>query len=322
MTTDEFNARYKLLKQIAHGEGRSFTAQECASERAVLVHFLTEEGHPPDATVATLIDRLSPRDRSKILEILAVNLSTVVVTQFLEDFESFGTWLRSRLAAPPEPAPEPSPQSPPPLGEFTKLFEPPADSAASAPPPPVPSMPAPSMPAASMSSPESPQGSFTELFRTPPEPKASPYPIPAPATPPVEIRSVRMRLGEPMPPPRPAAPLPSWPASFEPPQAPPLPKPMLPSRRAGEPIVKPPPREQLPPPSPLPGWSGESDYTRQLRPAPPPGPADPAPPVVAPLPSAEPAAGGTRSLVPLLLVLNIVVIIATGLILYFALKRR
>ena len=81
----------------------------------------------------------------------------------------------------------------------------------------------------------------------------------------------------------------------------------------------PPPRDVLPPPSPVPGWSGESDYTRQLRPAA--APVDAAPPLAPPAAVPESAGGGRGSLVPLLLVLNIVVVIATGLIVYFALKR-
>ena len=130
-----------------------------------------------------------------------------------------------------------------------------------------------------------------------------------------------MPLGDPAPP-RPPSPLPSWPSSFQPPPAPRLPQPVLPSPRAGEPIVKPPPRDHLPPPSPVQGWSGESDYTRQLRPAPAGTGRNPFRLSSLPRASPDPAPAATRSFVPLLLVLNIIVVIATGLILYFALKRR
>ncbi len=325
MTRDEFDTKYKLLKQIRHGDEASFTAQECASGRAVLVHFLPEDGPPPAAPVATLTDRLGPRDRSKILEILAVDRSTVVVTQFLEDFEGFDAWLQSRLAAPPLPAPEVP--SPPPAGEFTQLFEPasaapPAPSAAPPAPPAPPAAPLPSPAPTVAAAEEGSRGGFTELFRPPRESKTSPYPTPTPAAP-VEILSVRIPLHEPAPP-RPVVPMPGWPSSLEPPKAPPLPSPVLPAPRLrprpGEPIVKAPARDPLPPPAPVPGWSGESDYTRQLRPVPAPG--EPAPAVAAAEPVVEPAAGASRSIVPLLLVLNIVVIIATGVILYFALQRR
>jgi hypothetical protein len=91
------------------------------------------------------------------------------------------------------------------------------------------------------------------------------------------------------------------------------------------PIIKTPALGPLPPPAPLPGWSGESDYTRQLSPAaasvdPLPVPASSPPPDAATgAKDAPPAA--PQSIVPLLLVLNIIVIIATGVILYFALKK-
>ena len=76
MTTDEFNARYTLQNQIAHGKSRSFTARESGGERAVMVHFLTEDRHPPGSAIAGLVERLSPQDRAKVIEILSVNLST------------------------------------------------------------------------------------------------------------------------------------------------------------------------------------------------------------------------------------------------------
>lgn len=355
MTTDEFNTRYTLLKQIAHGTSRSFTAQERASGRAVLAHFFTEDGTPPGSAVAGLVERLAPSDRSKVLEILAVNLSTVVVTQVLEDFRGFERWLQGRSGNPSPPDPVPPPQRPSPAGEFTRLFEQPAGPSP-AQPVPMPAQHVP-MPAQHVPRPApaaGPQGSFTELFKSPSEGRTPPRPGSTPGAPPVEILSVRLPLGE-RPPPRPPAPEPSWPASFDPPKPAPLqspflqspvlqrpalqspmlqgpilggpespPRPVLPGAPRlpppGEAIVKAPPREVLPPPSPLPGWGGESDYTRQLR-----GistPADPIPPVTPPVPAPEVPAGQSRSLVPLLLVLNIVVIIATGLIVYFALKRH
>jgi hypothetical protein len=65
-------------------------------------------------------------------------------------------------------------------------------------------------------------------------------------------------------------------------------------------------------------WSGPSEFTRQLSRGP---QLDQEPPEVLGAPSpAEPPAH-KPSWVPLLLALNLVVIVATGLILYFALKR-
>jgi hypothetical protein len=322
MTPEEFNARYKILKQIAQDPGRSFTAQETASGRAVLVHFLADDLIPPGSQFRDLMGRLSSRDRSKVLDILSVGSSTVVVTQFLEDFETFGLWLQSRLdgGRPPVPSPEPAA----PVGDFTKLFQ--QGSSAE------PVLP----PAAPIARPQ--RDSFTELFETPSEPMPHFRP-PAPATPPVEILRVRLPASDPVPPAAPAPPplpKPSWPGSFDPPKAPapvaPLPSPMLGSQTpppvAPAPVIRPPALGPLPPPAPLPNWSGESDYTRQLSPAP--APIDAAPPLPSPPPPLDAASGAkegpgsapaSQSIVPLLLVLNIVVIIATGVILYFALKK-
>jgi hypothetical protein len=319
MTTEEFNARYKLLKQITQGPGRSFTAQEVASGRAVLVHFLAEGLIPPGGQFRDLMNQLASRDRSKVLDILSVGPSTVVVTQFLEDFETFELWLQSRLGGgrPPVAAPD----APAPIGDFTKLFQQSADAESGFPPTPPVVRP--------------PRDSFTELFKTPPEPMAQPRPLPSPATPPVEILRVRLPAGDSAPPvaPSPALPMPSWPGSFDPPKAaaplPPLPSPVLGSQSPppipAPPIIRTPALGPLPPPPPVPGWSGESDYTRQLSSAPP--PVEPAPPLPSPAPL-DAAAGtkqapavGSQSIVPLLLVLNIIVIIATGVIVYFALKK-
>ena len=65
MTRDEFSAKYKLLKQIDGGDGRSYTAEHRPTGRAVMVHFL-----PADSTSARvlpeLIARLGPRDGARI----------------------------------------------------------------------------------------------------------------------------------------------------------------------------------------------------------------------------------------------------------------
>jgi hypothetical protein len=394
MTTDEFDTRYKLLKQITRGEGRSFTAQERASGRGVLVHFL-DGGAEADSLVVSLIDRLEPRDRSKVLEVLVVNGSTAVITQVLEGFQGFDTWLRARLPESPAPRPVPPEDS---TGDFTRMFAP-AGVGPPAPSPPVPPVPAPPAappPAASATAPpsssaapeegftelfqppesrtdpipvraappvtpkappkvppktppkmapEAPQGGFTDLFQPPPQSRTDPIPAPAPAKPPVELRSIRIPLGQPPPPsPRPAVPPPAWPSApaFEPPVPPPSLKPVVPVPRLGprpgepivkppaQPVVKPPARDAFAPTAPPPAWGGESDYTRQLRPAS--TPSEPAAQAPAPPrpggPPAGPSAGppeppaSPKSIVPLLLVLNIVVVIMTGVILYFALKRQ
>jgi hypothetical protein len=71
-------------------------------------------------------------------------------------------------------------------------------------------------------------------------------------------------------------------------------------------------------PVPQPIWNGPSEFTRQLERRP--GLSSELPTVVpAPEPERPPE---KKSYIPLLLALNLIVIIATGLILYFALRHR
>jgi hypothetical protein len=361
MTTDELDNRYKLLKQITTSDGRSFTAQECATGRAVLVHFLSPASST-SRSLATLIERLPPRERARILEVMTVDESTVVVTQFLEGFQGFDAWLHGRRA--PLPARPSDPQPAAPAGEFTRLFDAgalPSDSASPAPDSPPAALssdraeegrftnlfrppaesntapfPAPPPPAPPPGAQPAGHGSFTELFRPPRPSKTDPVPSPAGPAAPVELRSVRIPLGPPAQP-RPAAPAtPMVPPGAEPQHPLPLPRPVLPvprlGPRPGEPIIRPPVRDAIAAPPPVHGGAGESDYTRLLRPAPSPtaaapvsaGPARLAGSPAAPVAPAPPAAPPepARSIVPLLLILNILVVIATGVILFFALKRR
>jgi hypothetical protein len=95
------------------------------------------------------------------------------------------------------------------------------------------------------------------------------------------------------------------------------------------PVAAPPiaaPKLEAPDASPRPGappgqWAGPSDFTRLLNRSPEPDTAEPnAPAAVAP-PPIGPAAARKSMLVPLLLALNLIAIVAVGLIVYFALKR-
>ena len=81
-----------------------------------------------------------------------------------------------------------------------------------------------------------------------------------------------------------------------------------------------------PPPVPSSGpmhrASGPSDFTRMLTPVEPP-PAAPAPPPVKPNAKPDAAGGGGRkpSVLPLIIVLNVALIAAVGLILYIVLRK-
>jgi hypothetical protein len=347
MTRDEFSAKYKLLKQIDGGDGRSYTAEHRPTGRAVMVHFL-----PGDSTSAAelpgLIARLGPRDGAKITDTLSVDDSVVVVSEFIETSGSFAQWLRGRAGHPTPPASAssviPSSASPPREGEFTHLFRHSDDE-------PMPG------PGAGTSQPrlESPApspGSFTELFQPLAESgMAAAPPPPQAAGPSVPVRSVRV----PTPatperatvaPPISGSPIPAalGPGeSRDPPPVPVLrpadvpspaivPGPPLLSSLAGIPPAGPrepnrgfvlptmaapgPPAAPAPPPA---FRQGPSDYTRILG-----GASDfrDAPPVLqAASPPASSPGPPAKSFWPLWLLLNVVLILATGLVVYFALKH-
>lgn len=341
MTRDEFSAKYKLLKQIDGGDGRSYTAEHRPTGRAVLVHFLPADS-PSSRALPELIGRLGPRDASKITDTLSVDGSPVVVSEFIETQGSFERWLQVRSGtpvAPPDSASSVIPSAAPRRGggEFTQLFRGHADSepsrgVADLDSPPRHDPPAPAAP-----------GSFTAMFQRQGE-AGSPaeVPLPTPAGPSVPIRSLRVAppVTPPVAPPaRPRVEPPIPAQGFDPPPAyalPPavvLPPPLFPSS-----VVIPPPGPPRPnrgfvlptmvapavrpgPATPPPPRLGPSDYTRilggasELR--------DPSIPEPAPEPeSSAPPAPPRRSYLALWLLLNVVLILATGLVVYFALKRR
>jgi hypothetical protein len=253
--------------------------------------------------------------------------------------------------------PEHKPAAPTASGSFTALFQAgqvraggadkPLDASSvmkSAEPPPTGLPPAPP-----------PAASFTELFRGSgaPDPIAPPAPGGS-AGPSVPMRNLRLSppasadappvmppaASAPLPPPHmgatpPSAPL-TAPVMHAPdlPAAPPVPRPaagganrgyVLPTMIAPEPHAGP-----MPHPAARPG---RSDFTRIVSgrailgdaPAtPPPPPIPAAPAAAAPVPPAAPPSGAEAakgSYLPLIIVLNVVLILAVGLVLYFALKR-
>jgi hypothetical protein len=305
MTSQEFESNYKVLKQIAGGAGRSYTAQQLPSGRAVLVHVFESAAAGEEA--GSLIERLPPRDRSKVLDSLTVDESLVFVTQVLEGFQSFEGWLRGRalgatdpLARPAHPRVQGSAG-----GEFTELFRPPERP----------------QPTANESEPvqkppEKASGGFTELFSAPPaRPSAAPRP-PIPSAPPVRV--VELRLPTPKSVDREPAPPPLRPnlAGGTEPSALPVPPPA--PRVPGEQIIAAADPQPVSPPSPA--WSGPSDFTRQLERGPHLG-AD-VPPVLSPPEPSDQSEARKVSVLPLLLATNLITMLVTGLIVYFAFRRR
>lgn len=324
MTRDEFYSKYRLLKQIAGEGGRSYTAQHRPSGRAVQVHFLDRDAFADEVSLGDLLEQLSPRYRAKVLEMMTVDGSQVAVTEFLEGSATFEEWLRSGTAA-TNPMTQPSePRSPSSkLGEFTQLFQ-----SSEGPSAPTPATGLPPAGPVERPTPGPAAGSFTELFRPQTgDPQAGEPPPaqgpPGATMPPVRVVGLRVTTPrepprrEPEPKPPPLRPNFGAGPAFPPPPPEPL-TPRLEPRPPGAPIInapEPPP----PPPLPSPVWSGPSEFTRQLQGGPRFGAEDP--PVLAGPGPAEPPAPPKPSYVPLLLALNLVFIIAVGLIVYFALKR-
>jgi hypothetical protein len=163
MTSTEFAARYRLLKNVATRGARSFLAQQIELGRMVMVHYLDSgTSHERAATLARL-EALRPPARGKLLEIADVDGSPVAVTLFLSSFVDFGTWLDS--VSPDQPAPPPlpppviaAPVTPVP-GDFTRAFQgldTPAPGVVRAPVPNVEQRPAAPPPRAA--------GDFTRIF--------------------------------------------------------------------------------------------------------------------------------------------------------------
>src|SRR5690348_15377104 len=237
MTSTDFAARYRLLKNVATRGARSFLAQQVALGRMVMVHYLDSE--TPEQRSATLarLDALKPSAREKLLEVVDVDGAPVAVTLFISSFADFTTWLDQVSVPAPKPeSPKAAANMP---GEFTRAFskvETPA-------PPPVPAAktePPPQRQSPPMAAPPAPQpvprqaGEFTRIFgkvdagepTTPPATRAeratnAPHPVAD------EIDSPTLIMEAPKAASRPAA----KPAA--PPAAPPPPRPAAPSSAEG-----------------------------------------------------------------------------------------
>ena len=128
MTSTEFAARYRLLKNVATRGARSFLAQQVELGRMVMVHYLDSEKPEERAVTLARLGALTPPARSKLLEIADVDGSPVAVTLFLSSFVDFATWLDAVSPALPAPPPLPPPATvaqpaAPAPGDFTQAFQ-------------------------------------------------------------------------------------------------------------------------------------------------------------------------------------------------------
>src|SRR6185312_8669012 len=200
MTSAEFSARYQLLKPVADGKVRTLNALAVASGKVVMVHYLvgtTDENNAMLARVRALPDI----ERLKLIETVDVEGHAVVVTQFLQGFESLDVWISSHtpggssasagapkqikvtMRRPDEAQPRAGSTQPMRAGSggAGKVAPPP-------PPPPVAPPPAAAGATASVTQPMSPKA---------PTPKAPPAPPPAaPVVPPPPAPAPARQAGE------------------------------------------------------------------------------------------------------------------------------
>jgi hypothetical protein len=174
MTGAEFRAKYQLEKALTAQGVRSHLAVQ-PDGRAVMVHFVEGKSPREQSDLLGRIDHLPPAQRTRIVEIVRVDDTPTVVTEYLQDFETLEAWLGLPSPSPgaqqPETAPAPRDADGP--GELTALFgalpdepdQPPgvaeqgqAPPAATGSAPPEPSPP----PADSRE--DTPPGEFTQLF--------------------------------------------------------------------------------------------------------------------------------------------------------------
>lgn len=128
MDGDEFTRRYQLLKKLVEGTVTTYLARAASGDR-VMTHFL--QGRH----AAQLLDRLDalPEERRRHLRTVTdLDGTPVVVTDYLDDFDSFRSWTSSSGSETPETGDSEPAESDGP-GEFTHLFEAPGSDAGAAP---------------------------------------------------------------------------------------------------------------------------------------------------------------------------------------------
>src|SRR5438552_2321350 len=336
MTNEELRQKYRLLKVVAERDVRTYHALDSAGH-IVMVHYLPGDSADSERLLA-LLDALIPTDQMRIVERVDVDGAPVVVTQFIQGFETLPVWLQAKAAQRPRAAAPPPSRAP---GEFTQMFG--AITSVPSPPPPEPT-PAPEPPRPPAASTAAPvQGDFTGMFgpasgapiATPPSSPSDAVTAKSPlARPPAEPASKKPTVRWREPSPESERPLVRWKQDASPgaPPVPPpaaaAPAPAAPPTAAKEPgdftrlmagISAPP----SPPQAGSAGGSvgvtgapgGPSDFTRIVAglPAPPSQPPAQQPAEAAPQPRSS-------RLFVLLLALGLIGAAAAFLVLYFALK--
>jgi hypothetical protein len=243
---------------------------------------------------------------------MTVDRSLVVITQFLPDFDGFESWLRAKASGPGTPPAPPPDQPQESHGEFTRLFR----AAGEPPAPPRGDFTSPGAGSAPPPAPTPVPGQFTDLFRAaagPPPPIQRPDPDTIPP-----VRMVGVRVPPPSEPASPESGPPRLTPNFGPSRDPAArPETAAGWPQPGEVVIR--NEEPAAAPLPPPSWDGPSEFTRLLGSVSPPTGELAQTATLSP-PQEDPAER-KRSYLPLFVVLNLVFVLATGLVVYFALRR-
>jgi hypothetical protein len=98
MTSQNFDARYQLLKCVAVADGiRTHNAIELVTGRVVMVHLVDAAGPDEVEALQRRLGRLPQTEKARVLEIATLPAGFAVVTEFLQGMGSFPEWLAARV---------------------------------------------------------------------------------------------------------------------------------------------------------------------------------------------------------------------------------
>src|SRR5262245_16079919 len=124
MTSAEFTAKYRVLKTITERGARTQIAQESVLGRMVMLHHL-DVGTTIERT--RLVEKLSALNEAasaKVFDVVTVDGTQVIVTQYLATFTDLPSWIDANTVAGDAPTlvMEPMPRPEPAAGGFTSIF--------------------------------------------------------------------------------------------------------------------------------------------------------------------------------------------------------
>ena len=98
MTSQNFDARYQLLKCVAVADGiRTHNAIELVTGRVVMVHLVDAAGPDEVEALQRRLGRLPQTEKARVLEIATLPAGFAVVTEFLQAMGNFPEWLAARV---------------------------------------------------------------------------------------------------------------------------------------------------------------------------------------------------------------------------------